>query len=67
VREVQKSSALVFTRSFFPALFQSGSIETAMSEAQNVLADQREDWSAYALLSSVSRLDKLRFLATPVA
>jgi hypothetical protein len=65
VRPISKSSALIFTRTFFPSLFNTGDIETAMTEARKALADHQVDWSPYALFSSVSQLENLRFLAPP--
>ena len=67
VRLVSKSSALIFIRSFFPQLFRKGDMEAALAEARRTLAEQGEDWSAYALFSSIHRIETLQFLAAPIA
>ena len=60
VRLITKASALMFTRAFFPALFDSGNVESALAQVRREVGQQGWDWSAYALFSSVSRIEKLR-------
>jgi hypothetical protein len=67
VRPISKSSALMFMGSFFPALFKTGDVETAMTEARRGMNEKLADWSAYGLFSSVSRIENVRLLAPPAA
>ena len=61
VRQIPKTSALMFTRVFFPTLFRTGSVESALADVRSAVGQQGWDWAAYALFSSVSSIENLTF------
>jgi hypothetical protein len=60
-RAITVEAALLFTKAFLPALFESGSVESALAVARHALERAGMDWSAYALVSSVTKLENLNF------
>jgi len=64
LRQIRVESALLFSQRFYSALLETGDVERALAEARKALARERWDWSAYALFSSVTRIDRLPFQPT---
>jgi hypothetical protein len=60
-RSISSEAALLFAKDFFPALYETGNVESALSTARQALERAGMDWSAFALAARRNKLDKLNF------